>query len=61
MNKILDYKIAANNHEEELEIEVKGLIADGWQPFGGLQACVPVLDGVPAPLYSQAMVKYENK
>jgi hypothetical protein len=38
--------------------EVNKLISDGWQPFGSPHVVAPVLKEIPAPLYSQAMVRH---
>lgn len=58
--RIVKYKILSHNYSDELEKDVEKHIADDWQPFHGVSIAVPVLEGVPAPLYAQAMIKEEE-
>lgn len=51
--KIVEYNVIWSDSVEELTIEVKELIDEGWQPFGALLL-------VDKNLLWQAMVKYEN-
>lgn len=50
---IIDYKTVAGYSEEELDQNVKELIAQGWQPYGS-----PYEDS--SETYLQAMVKYSS-
>ena len=51
--KIVDYTVASGADELDLIAEATSMIAEGWQPFGGVAG-----DGDSQWLY-QAMVKYE--
>ena len=53
----MKYKIAVANEVPELENEVRMHISDGWSPLGGVAVAAPVIDGVPAPIFLQAMIK----
>lgn len=57
--KIIDYNVLWKPFLTDLELEVKTLIPDGWQPLGGV-----VIDIKTGEKYStgymQTMVKYEN-
>lgn len=61
MTKITDYDVVSANDLDKMinmvNIQIK---ESGWQPYGSFQVSVPVIDEGPAPLYSQAMVRYEN-
>jgi len=58
--KIIAYSILVSNSEEELSADVCKHIETGYQPYGSMNSVCPVLDGVPAPLFSQAVVRYEG-
>jgi hypothetical protein len=58
MRDIVEYMVASEHQLENMISVVNRLISEGWQPLGGLQVVVPVIEQGPAPLYSQAMVKY---
>lgn len=53
MRKIIKYCVVESRDTEDFENEVRGLIVDGWQPFGSI-----FIDGNRAML--QAMVMYEE-
>jgi hypothetical protein len=61
MRNIEEYKLISSHSPQEMISEVNKMISDGWQPFGSPQVVAPVLNETPAPLYSQAMVRYANK
>lgn len=44
-----EYRIVSG-HSREVEIEVAGLLSDGWETVGGV-----AVNGMPYPAYSQAM------
>lgn len=61
--KIVEYKIA-RGVDGNLAEAVNQMIADGWQPLGGLAAVVSTVRGYGAKrqhVYSQAMVRYESQ
>ena len=58
MRDIKEYKLVSSHAPHEMITEVNKLISDGWQPFGSPHVVAPVLNEAPAPLYSQAMVRY---
>lgn len=51
------YKILTAYEGSCLENDVLELINDGWTPLGGVAVAAPVIDGVPAPIFLQAMIK----
>lgn len=64
MSKIVDYMIL-NETGGDISPKVNSLIAQGWQPIGGI--CVVLTEGPRyggiqsmVPTYNQAMVKYES-
>jgi hypothetical protein len=60
LNEITKYMVACEHDLEKMTAEVNEKIKDGWQPFGSFTVQVPVINEGPAPLYSQAMVKYKE-
>jgi hypothetical protein len=58
MRAIAEYKLISSHSPQEMVTEVNKLISDGWQPFGSPHVVAPVLKEIPAPLYSQAMVRH---
>jgi hypothetical protein len=54
--KIADYKIIEQYFKENLEKEVNEAIADGWQPYGNLIACL--IQSNNCMIYVQAMIKH---
>jgi hypothetical protein len=57
MEKIIDYTVESRLTEEALATIVVLKMELGWQPKGGVSTAY--MD--PGVLYSQAMVKYEEK
>ena len=58
LNEVNEYRIVSANDAAIITAEVCRLVQDGWQPIGGLQVVCPVLDGVPAPGFYQAMARF---
>lgn len=58
MRDIKEYRLISSHSPQEMISEVNKLISDGWQPFGSPHVVAPVLKETPAPLYSQAVVRY---
>jgi hypothetical protein len=54
---VTEYDVISVNDVTELKTRVKDALGKGWQPFKGLQVSTPVVNGVAAPLYTQALVK----
>jgi hypothetical protein len=54
---VVDYCVISEHDDAALVKRVQQLLTEGWTPQGDLSVVAPVLDGVVAPLYSQAMVK----
>ncbi len=54
--KITDYKIIEQDFKENLEKEVNEAIADGWQLYGNLIACL--IQSNNSMIYVQAMIKH---
>ena len=54
MREVIDYRIVYERREQDLENEVRKLIREGWQPFGG----VSQMYWNPGMQYAQAMVRY---
>ena len=52
-----DYGVVDEHDKEKFEQRVKKLIAQGWSPHGSISVVAPVIDGSPAPLFCQTMVK----
>lgn len=59
--KIIDYTFMSSINDETLENNIRDAILEGWQPHGSI--CVTFVPrGTDINiLYSQAMVKYEDK
>lgn len=55
--KVTDYAVVSEHDSGALETKVCDLIKKGYEPIGGVQVVAPVLDGVVAPLFAQAMVR----
>jgi len=53
--KIISYQVVESASLRFLQVDVKDLIADGWQPVGGLV----VSNAESSAIYCQAMVQYE--
>lgn len=68
--KIIDYKIVYQTsfveqknkitEDETFSAQVRGMIAEGWQPFGQPFIVTPNIPGAH-PFVCQAMVKYGAK
>lgn len=56
--KITDYWLATGLDSEELIEEVTELLAEGWQPLGGISHSVVDSKNDHSDWYTQAMVKY---
>ena len=54
---IVDYRVASGTIEE-VTVEVKSFIEDGWQPYGSLQAA-PMVNAARDFFCMQAVVRYE--
>lgn len=54
MTNIIDYKIITGNSDIELQVYVRQVIAEGWQPLGG----VSIGAFAEGTVLAQAMVKY---
>lgn len=62
MPKITEYQVVGFEDPADLSFRVNELIADGWQPFGGMQANTSADDEHidPVEYLWQAMVKYDG-
>jgi hypothetical protein len=68
MAKIIDYTVADGVNGAQLIASVQKLIAEGWQPLGGMVLAIdpdytgPQEDGEGVPKFNlgQAMVRYES-
>lgn len=63
--RIVDYAVHTtfDGMIAQFEIQIREMIEDGWQPFGGIafEDSKELIDGIaPKVIYSQAMVKYED-
>ena len=56
--EIIGYAVACEHDLEKMIAEVNEKIKAGWQPFGSVSVEVPVISEGAAPLFSQALVKY---
>lgn len=54
---ITEYDVVSENDVAALKTKVNQALAQGWQPYEGLQVSAPVINGAVAPLYTQVLVK----
>jgi len=52
-----EYRIEVDNDPSELAKKVTKLLNQGWNLDGSLQVVCPVVDGIRAPAFYQAMVR----
>ena len=52
-----DYKVVKAFDTDNLELEVKRLISQGYHPIGGVSVAGVVSQGLPITMFVQAMVK----
>ncbi len=53
----MQYTILKQHDSDRLVEEVSKYLQEGWKPLGGVVVVVPVLDGSPAPMYVQTMIR----
>ncbi|HZW82761.1 MAG TPA: DUF1737 domain-containing protein [Candidatus Deferrimicrobium sp.] len=56
-SEITDYEIISEQDINELKMQVRTLIGQGWKLYGDLQIVTQVLENSVAPLFTQVMVK----
>ena len=57
-DKIVDYTVVESHDLGSLVTEVRGLLAKGFEPLGGIQVVAPVVEHAQVePLYVQSMTK----
>ncbi|NVN93232.1 MAG: DUF1737 domain-containing protein [Desulfuromonadales bacterium] len=54
---VTEYEVLSENDLGVLKTKVKEALGKGWQPYSCLQVSTPVVNGVVAPLFTQALVK----
>lgn len=54
---ITEYEVVSENDVTALKARVNQALAQGWQPYEGVQVSTPVINGAVAPLYTQVLVK----
>jgi len=58
MAKVEDYQIISFTSHYKVTSEVRGLLNKGYHPWGELR--VTINNNASAPIFSQAMVKYNS-
>jgi hypothetical protein len=52
-----EYRIESANDPAKLAAAVTKLLNEGWRLDGSLQAVCPVIEGLPAPHFYQALMR----